>query len=637
VNQYFVSGIDNFGYVTADSDVWSAEYYLAPAAPTVSTQGSNLRVNAAGFVGCTPGTTFAVSQWLLTYAYNGDPNVYSLAFDPNVGSVTIAKPANGQLVSLSLSGTAENLYESDQNSIVTLPMYNSEDLCVGSNGSVDPNDADCRDLDLSQPVPPPSYCQANCVGGGGMGPAEMYDAWQTKGMKQEILRPRRAALNVPEPPGSDVETLPGEQRWKVASVLRNEGASESREGAARALPLPDLFAEYLVPALEASFARSAGASDPLSSRLPEPTLLCLLQSEPTSLSTDFSPSFSGGPAPADEWLPDDSRVNVATVDAGGINLPVCFLVTGATAKSFSWQFFSWDHLRSVRVVTDVSGNKLYDSKYLPFGEEITGATNPGSDNGHKFTGHERDGEAGVDYMLARYRALSAGPFVSVDPSDSSSSLFVPGSWNKYTYVINRPMVYVDPDGRGPELALGACLLDPPCAGIAVGAVVVGFAAYEITQVVIHESQIRQNGHVIPQRTPGRQNRDPRPSPQRPIRDMKQNQGPPPEGPPGDPLPPGQSDAYNKWMEVLLGFGVFGGAAGGGAAVLFYDIVPTEVTTTLDQDGNVLTTETTEKTYYDLKRASIGPGPGSGESAAEHNKNAVSPLYQGGRSFWVIPD
>jgi len=125
------------------------------------------------------------------------------------------------------------------------------------------------------------------------------------------------------------------------------------------------------------------------------------------------------------------------------------LITAGTTKTFTWQFFSWDHLGSVRVVTDVNGAKLYDSKYLPYGDEITGTTSPGSDNAHKFTGHERDLESGTDYMGARYFQSSLERFMSPDPSTESITSSRPTSWNRYEYVRNNPVKSFDATGRAP--------------------------------------------------------------------------------------------------------------------------------------------------------------------------------------------
>lgn len=116
-----------------------------------------------------------------------------------------------------------------------------------------------------------------------------------------------------------------------------------------------------------------------------------------------------------------------------------------------------DHLGTTRMVVDRSGSlagiKRHD--YLPFGEELLAgvggrATSQGynaADNvRQKFTGHEHDGETGLDYARARYFSEPQGRFVSPDPLLASGKLAVPQSWNRYTYVLNNPLVLVDPDG-----------------------------------------------------------------------------------------------------------------------------------------------------------------------------------------------
>ena len=61
----------------------------------------------------------------------------------------------------------------------------------------------------------------------------------------------------------------------------------------------------------------------------------------------------------------------------------------------------------------------------------------------KFTGKERDGETGLDYLGARYYGSALGrwtspdqPLVDQDPED-------PQSWNLYGYVRNNPLANVD--------------------------------------------------------------------------------------------------------------------------------------------------------------------------------------------------
>lgn len=66
---------------------------------------------------------------------------------------------------------------------------------------------------------------------------------------------------------------------------------------------------------------------------------------------------------------------------------------------------------------------------------------------YKFTGKERDSESGLDNFGARYYGSSLGRFMQVDPKQFSlRTLANPQKWNKYAYVLNNPLRYVDPDG-----------------------------------------------------------------------------------------------------------------------------------------------------------------------------------------------
>jgi RHS repeat-associated protein len=137
-------------------------------------------------------------------------------------------------------------------------------------------------------------------------------------------------------------------------------------------------------------------------------------------------------------------------------------------------FYHLDHLGSPRVITDESGNVVSQHHYMPFGEETPltgvcvssvcqGGPNNGlacssdedcnepasvnSTNTRHFTGHERDGESGLDYMLARYYNSSLCRLISVDPILSSAILEVPQSWNRYSYAWNNPLLLIDPTGE----------------------------------------------------------------------------------------------------------------------------------------------------------------------------------------------
>lgn len=87
----------------------------------------------------------------------------------------------------------------------------------------------------------------------------------------------------------------------------------------------------------------------------------------------------------------------------------------------------------------------------------------------KFTSKERDVETNLDYFLARYYSSMQGRFTSVDPydpitvgaSNDSRNYFIlePQNWNRYTYGLNNPQKYVDPDGETTLLlsALGGAI------------------------------------------------------------------------------------------------------------------------------------------------------------------------------------
>jgi RHS repeat-associated protein len=50
-------------------------------------------------------------------------------------------------------------------------------------------------------------------------------------------------------------------------------------------------------------------------------------------------------------------------------------------------------------------------------------------NNYKFTGHERDGESGLDYMVARHYAFTLGRFLQPDAPFADQSPGNPQTWN----------------------------------------------------------------------------------------------------------------------------------------------------------------------------------------------------------------
>ena len=117
-------------------------------------------------------------------------------------------------------------------------------------------------------------------------------------------------------------------------------------------------------------------------------------------------------------------------------------------------YYLTDHLGSTRSLVNGSGTVTATYDYRPYGKVLaTGGTDTSR---FRFTGHERDDESGLDYMLARSYAYDIGRFLRPDPMQDE----YPGL-SPYSYAANNPLKFVDPDGS---------VLVPAIAGAVVGAV-----------------------------------------------------------------------------------------------------------------------------------------------------------------------
>jgi RHS repeat-associated protein len=106
-------------------------------------------------------------------------------------------------------------------------------------------------------------------------------------------------------------------------------------------------------------------------------------------------------------------------------------------------FYHGDHLGSARLMSSVNGYPVWQATYLPFGYEKNSQSGV---NAYKFTGYERDSESGLDYANQRYYFSTIARFMTPDPLGASADIMNPQTWNRYTYVINSPLSYIDPLG-----------------------------------------------------------------------------------------------------------------------------------------------------------------------------------------------
>ncbi|MFN0141277.1 MAG: RHS repeat domain-containing protein [Pyrinomonadaceae bacterium] len=147
------------------------------------------------------------------------------------------------------------------------------------------------------------------------------------------------------------------------------------------------------------------------------------------------------------------ETTVFVYDAGGKLVAEYSTVVQPTSTA-KIQYLTNDNLGTPRINTDQLGNVVSRSDYMPYGEEIIalgGRTSADKyvvdDVRQGFTGYEIDSETGLDFGQARMYAKGLGRFHSVDPKLASARLFSPQTWNRFTYVINNPLKFVDPNGK----------------------------------------------------------------------------------------------------------------------------------------------------------------------------------------------
>ena len=124
----------------------------------------------------------------------------------------------------------------------------------------------------------------------------------------------------------------------------------------------------------------------------------------------------------------------------------------------NFHFEHTDWLGTVRVRTNSVGAVEGSYGSLPFGD---GLTQSGSDaNLNHFTGLDADVGDGANLAHATFREYgsTAGRWTSPDPYLGSYDATNPQSLNRYSYVLNNPLAYIDPDGTSDD----PCGDDPNC-------------------------------------------------------------------------------------------------------------------------------------------------------------------------------
>jgi RHS repeat-associated protein len=150
----------------------------------------------------------------------------------------------------------------------------------------------------------------------------------------------------------------------------------------------------------------------------------------------------------------------------------------ALKGGFTLEYIHQDHLGSTVLSTDSAGDEVSDLEYNAYGSGRSDSGTLGTDK--RYTGQRLDG-AGLYFYGARYYDSWLGRFISPDPVTQSAPLpfgqligaltvsqnghpfgggpkpstVNPQEHNRYTYALNNPLRYTDPDGNQQEWALTA--------------------------------------------------------------------------------------------------------------------------------------------------------------------------------------
>ena len=171
-------------------------------------------------------------------------------------------------------------------------------------------------------------------------------------------------------------------------------------------------------------------------------------------------------------------------DAGGIRGMKVTVPTDdpSTYYASSEFYYVKDSLGNIRVILDKSGNIMVEYNYDAWGNFVAEKVREVSIgsvtvdlvslNAFTYRGYYYDKESGLYYLINRYYDHVTGRFISPDDISYLNSETI-GGLNLYSYCLNNPIFYVDPDGHAPIPWWGKLL-------IGIGVVLVGAVVTALT-------------------------------------------------------------------------------------------------------------------------------------------------------------
>ena len=131
-------------------------------------------------------------------------------------------------------------------------------------------------------------------------------------------------------------------------------------------------------------------------------------------------------------------------------------VAGAMRVNGTLYYMLKDHLGSANVITNASGATIGEARYYPYGETRLATGSMFTDK--LFTGQREMTGLGIYHYGARFYSPKLGRFLSADTIIPNAAN--PQDFNRYSYVRNNPVRYIDPTGYTP--VCGFSYSDPEC-------------------------------------------------------------------------------------------------------------------------------------------------------------------------------
>ncbi len=126
-------------------------------------------------------------------------------------------------------------------------------------------------------------------------------------------------------------------------------------------------------------------------------------------------------------------------------------VTGSQAPEYRLL----DHEGSLVATTDSSGNVTGTDLLTPYGQAVSNSTS----DFYLYTGLDQDAINGSDHAWYRNYSTAQSRWLRPDPYNGSYDLYNPQSFNRYNYVENNPLEFIDPRGLNENEGL-ICSFDP---------------------------------------------------------------------------------------------------------------------------------------------------------------------------------